>query len=325
MALSNWSGVFAVKLIGAHNGVVIPVGPVHPIFENRHGKRMADGWAGSQDHSSVGSVIVAASDEIHFGVNPEQSPIRPIQRDAVGPLDVRIDKHLPVRSIHAGTLDPRRAAPIRPVKPAFNGIYSDRSRLLEPVGEKRLAESSLQVRHLDRVLGGIGPVQMAIDPVDSQSVGIDHVAESHDGFGFTFVDRRFVDALVVDVAPVQHAALEMKVQCRRAVRLIDNGRQIATVEWEATDIRPVGEKQSRVPLISLAARPVVRVPRVARQALALEAAFFVDARLRARSSFKTLIHVCVRREQIVMCVFLVSIISILVVFLPMQVELPASA
>lgn len=132
---------------------------------------------------------------------------------------------------------------------------------------------------------------MAVDPVDGQAVDVDDVAENDDRFGFTFVDGRLVDSAVGDVAPEEHAALEVEIERRRAVRLVDDGRQIATVERKAPDVRPMSEKQGRVTFVGFAARPIVRIARVSRQTLAFERAFLVDTSLGARTRFETLVHI----------------------------------
>lgn len=62
--------------------------------------------------------IIATGDDVQLGVHPKEAPICTVQRDAVGPFDVRIDEDVPVGSIHAGTLDPRRSAPVGPVQPS---------------------------------------------------------------------------------------------------------------------------------------------------------------------------------------------------------------
>lgn len=271
--------------------MLIPVGPVNPVFENGDCKGVADSGAGCEHYSTIRSVIVATGDEIHFGVDPKKPPVGAVERDSIRPLDVRVDEYLPMRAVHSGALDSRRSAPVGPVQPAFNWVDSDGSGLLEPVGQQRLAKCALQIGDLDRILGRIGPVQVPINPIDRQSIGIDNVAEGDHCFALAFVNRRLVDALVDDVTPVEHAALEVEVERRRAARLVHDRRQIAAVEREAPDVRSVREKQSRVAFVSFAARSIVRITRVAGQTLALEAALLIDARLRTCSRLQTFVHI----------------------------------
>lgn len=295
MRLSDGGGVFAVKLVGSHDGSLIPVGPIDPVFENSDGEWMIVGRFGCEDYSSVRSVIVTTTDEMHFGVDPKESFVNVIERDTVRPLDVRIDQHLTVRSVHTRALDAWRSAPIGPVEPSFERIDSDGSRLLKSIGQQRFTKTAIKVGDFNRVLGRICPVQMSINPINSQSVYVD-ITESDNRFGFAFVDGSLVDSSVVDVTPKQHPTLEMKVEGCRASCLVDNGRQITTVQREPSDIRPMGEKQSRVAFVSFATRSIVWISCIASQTFALKGPLFVDARLRARSSFLTLVDVYTRIE-----------------------------
>lgn len=83
----------------------------------------------------------------------------------------------------------------------------------------------------------------------------------------------------------------MKIESCRTTRLIDNGRQIPTVERKATDIGPVSEEQGRVSFISFTMRTVVWVSCVTRNTFALETAFFIDARLGACSRIKAFVNI----------------------------------
>lgn len=291
VSVSDRRSIFASQLVSAHNGMLIPIGPVDPVFENSDGKWMTDGRLGRQNHSSVGSIKVATAYEVHFGVDPKKTFVDAVECDAVWPFDVRIDQHLSMRAVHSRPLDSRQNTPIRPIEPTVNRVNSNRSRLLQPIGEQRFAESAFEVGHLDRVLGRVGPVKVSIDPINGQSVDIDHVAEDDDRFGFAFVNGRLVDPPVDDVAPEQHSALEMKVQRCRAASFVDNGCQITTVERKTPDIRPMGEQQGRVAFVSFATRPIVWITSVSSQTFTFEGAFFVDTRLRARTRFQTLVHI----------------------------------
>lgn len=136
-----------------------------------------------------------------------------------------------------------------------------------------------------------------VDPVDGEPVGVDDVAVRHDRLVFALVDGRFVDALVVHVAPEQHARLEVEIERRRAARLVHDRRQAAPVEREAPDVGAVREQERRVALVRLAARPVVRVARVARRTLAFEVALLVDAHLRADARLLALVNICQNHER----------------------------
>jgi hypothetical protein len=54
----------------------------------------------------------------------------------------------------------------------------------------------------------------------------------------------------------------MEVQSRGTSRLVDDGRQILTIQSEATDVRPMSEEKSGVPVVRFTSGPIVRIPRV---------------------------------------------------------------
>lgn len=112
-------GVPAVELVGALDRVVLPVGPVDPVFEHADRERVAHVRLAREHDAPARAVVVAARDQVHLAVDPEQAPVDPVERDAVRPFDVRVDEHLAVRAVHAGALDARRGAPVRPVEPAL--------------------------------------------------------------------------------------------------------------------------------------------------------------------------------------------------------------
>ena len=101
------SGVAAVEFAGAHDAPMfgLPVAPVEPVFEDGERKSLADPLAVREDGAPVRAVIVDAADDAHLAVDPVQALLGVIQHDPVGPLELLIHQHLPVRPVHARALD----------------------------------------------------------------------------------------------------------------------------------------------------------------------------------------------------------------------------
>jgi hypothetical protein len=59
----------------------------------------------------------------------------------------------------------------------------------------------------------------------------------------------------------------------------------------------VGEEQRQMSFISFAMRSVVRIAGITSKTLALETAFFIDARLRARSWLQALVHIYTHKRK----------------------------
>ena len=116
--IGDGRSVLAVEFIGSHDGLVIPVGPVDPVFEDADRERMSHRIAGRQHGPPTGSVHIAAGYRVEFGVDPKQSLVHIVERDAVGPFNVRIDQNLTLRTVHSGAFYLRRGSPIRPIHPA---------------------------------------------------------------------------------------------------------------------------------------------------------------------------------------------------------------
>ena len=135
---------------------------------------------------------------------------------------------------------------------------------------------------------------MLINPVDGQSVCVDYVALNNHRADVTLVNWRPVDSLIIYVTPVDYSRFKVIVKGGRAARVVNDGCQrLVAVKWEAPNVRPVGEKQSRSSVCCPAASRIMWVSSVALEALALESSLLVDASLRADARLQTLVHVCV--------------------------------
>lgn len=63
----------------------------------------------------AGAVQVGTVDEVELGVGPVQLLLAVVERQSVGPVDLRVDDHGATSPVHPGALDLRDLAPVRPV------------------------------------------------------------------------------------------------------------------------------------------------------------------------------------------------------------------
>lgn len=121
-------------------------------------------------------------------------------------------------------------------------------------------------------------------PVHCQSISVDHLSVDDDRFGLAFVDRRFVDPLVVHVTPLkfeqsqsqfrficflfcfsipeEHSGFKVEVEGCGTASLVHDGRKVLSIKCVASDIRPVGEEERGMTFVRLAPSSIMRVPRV---------------------------------------------------------------
>jgi len=101
-----------------------------------------------------------------------------------------------------------------------------------------------------------------------------------------------VNFLVTDVAPENHARPEDEVEGGGTFGFVDDGRHLVVVERDFPDVVAPGEEQRGVALGGLAPGVVAGLLLVVVQALTLERALLVDARLRAGARCVALVDVC---------------------------------
>lgn len=190
MGSCDWSDVFAIEFVGLEDRLLVPVGPVHPVLEGGHRERVLQNVGRVQNDPSVLSVVVARRDGVELGVDPVHLSLDQVQGQSVGPLDLVVDDRLSVGAVHAGALDLGLGAPVRPVHPAVNGIERDGARLLQVVLDERFAHAAVKVGQFDRVLAGVRPVDVVVDPVHGQTVRSGHVVLDHHNLVLALIDRR---------------------------------------------------------------------------------------------------------------------------------------
>lgn len=86
--------------------------------------------------------------------HPVHSLPHQVQRESVGPLDLVVDDHLAVRSVHSGALDARGRSPVGPVHPAVEKktLFYSKPLTVGAVGDftHRLDPVQLRVESPDR-------------------------------------------------------------------------------------------------------------------------------------------------------------------------------
>lgn len=103
----------------ADDGVDLPLGPVDPVIEERHRKRVLDVLRAMHDHFVLQTVIRHSVDRVGARVDPVQ-PLRvEVERQTVWPATTRhtldVEKDFAVGAAHARSLDARlRRLPVRP-------------------------------------------------------------------------------------------------------------------------------------------------------------------------------------------------------------------
>lgn len=50
--------ILSIEFVGAENGFLVPVGPVHPILKCGDGERMSEGVGGVEDHIASRPIVI---------------------------------------------------------------------------------------------------------------------------------------------------------------------------------------------------------------------------------------------------------------------------
>lgn len=132
---------------------------------------------------------------------------------------------------------------------------------------------------------------MIIDPINGESVSGGEVLINDDGPLVSFVNRRLVDLLFVDVTPEYHSSPEYEIEGCRHFGVVDDSRHLLTIECNFSNVVTSGEKKTRVTFRRFTSGQVFRVSKVSRCATAFEGSLLVQTELRAATGFKTLVDV----------------------------------
>ena len=169
----------AAELVRALHALVLPVGPVDVLLEER---QREDVRQPALDHVvPVGAGERRDGDVVEPRVRPEEQVGDVVDRERVRPADVVVDDRPPLAAVHADAADVRVVAPVGVEEPAAVRVDGDRARLLQAAVDQHEPVAAVERRHLDRVGRLVAPVDVAAEPVDRQPVRV--------------VDRRVVQRL----------------------------------------------------------------------------------------------------------------------------------
>ena len=118
------------------------------------------------------SVVVAEVDEVELGVG-EVNPLGGnVESEAVGPVDLGADDHLPITAVHTNPLNSRVFSPVRPKQPscALAWVKGQTAGLRNVLVDQDHPVGAIGLGHLNCVQARVEPVDVLANPVIGQAL-----------------------------------------------------------------------------------------------------------------------------------------------------------